>query len=770
MKMKEKSKKMAAILLSVTMVIPQLGQGVFAGEKKNANESPVATTTSEIEETTGTNDVTTTSSVEETTVDVSKKIPDFVVKDYYKYTGKIMIYFTEIEDSQGYNLYLDDDETPIKEISGSGEYISKEDLNDIPDGDHRLRIVRIDKNGVENEWEETTIRKQDYEYVFTEIPQVYIYTANEITDEYHEDSDVIISVIDKDGGACKDIIDNECNIKIRGNSTASADKKPWNIKFGSKTNVLNMGKGKKWCLLANAYDKSLMRNKLAYDFGRQTGLTYTSDSRYVDVYINGKYNGNYLLTVPVEVKKERINIDAYNADSNDILLELGTRYETDVNHFKTGTLGVTFDVNDPEKEGDLDSQLVLKKINRVKQYLTEFEDVLTIGYYPEICNYIDVDSFVDMYIASEFFKNADFNFSSTRFYIKNNKIYAGPLWDFDLSCGNYNPRTYSNMYEDGESYKGIFCKQMPWYEKLFECEEFDQLVKKRYAKRQFIIQNMYKVGSESELSIDYLVANYGKSFERDSAKVSERGAGWSLQGGGGYVGIGYTTTAKWTQWEQPIEFVRDWMKNRNEWLCEQWGIDLQEAYLKSDPTNQEETTTPVVVETTAATAVETTAQVNVETTAATAVETTAQVNVETTAPITVETTTKAGVETTTKAGVETTTKTGVETTTASDAKTTAVPNIKISSAKKAKAKIKVRLKKSTKGINGYELIFYSKKVQKNNNIILKTKVSQNKKRFVIKNNKFKKFKKIYVKIRAYKIVKGKKYYSAKWSSMKRVKK
>ena len=252
-----------------------------------------------------------------------------------------------------------------------------------------------------------------------------------------------------------------------------------------------------------------------------------------------------------------------------------------------------FDVNDPEKEGDLDSALVNQKIARVKEYLSEFEAVLITGDFKDICKYIDVNSFIDMYIAHEYFKNADFNFSSTRFYIKNNKIYAGPLWDFDLSCGNYNPRTSSHMYEDGESYKGIFCREMLWFEKLFECEEFDQMVKDRFKSRQFVIQNMYKKGSTSELSIDYLVDNFGKSFERDSANINERGAGWSLQGGGGYVGIGYTTTAKWTQWEQPIEFVRDWLENRNAWLCEQWGINMDEAYEETTDNRSEITITQV---------------------------------------------------------------------------------------------------------------------------------------------------------------------------------
>lgn len=93
----------------------------------------------------------------------------------------------------------------------------------------------------------------------------------------------------KKGGTYKDITDGECNIKVRGNTTAGATKKPWNIKLSGKKSVLGMDKGKKWCLLANSFDKSLMRNSLVYDLGLQNGVTYSSQSRFVDVYINGTY-------------------------------------------------------------------------------------------------------------------------------------------------------------------------------------------------------------------------------------------------------------------------------------------------------------------------------------------------------------------------------------------------------------------------------------------------------------------------------------------------
>lgn len=521
--------------------------------------------------------------------EVVPTLSDLQVKDYYKYTGKYFIYFTEPEESSGYNVYVDDIAEPVKKINSSGEYLSSQDLEGYDAGTHTMYVANIGTDGRESAKISKKFTVGEQAGTYTNIPQIYIYTDKNITNEYHEDGDVTISVIDKDGGNSKAIYESAGNIKIRGNTTAGAPKKPWNIKLSSKKSVLGMDKGKKWCLLANSFDKSLMRNSLAYDFGLQNGVTYTSQSRFVEVYINGKYNGNYLITEPVEAKTERVDIDAYNADSNDILLELGTRNEPDVDHFTTGTLRTTFDVNDPEKGDDLTDAQVDEKIARVNQYLTEFESVLRNQDYDEISNYIDEDTFINFYIVNELFKNVDFNFSSTRFYIKDNKIYAGPLWDFDLSSGNCKSSYYTDYYTDGVSYKGFYCQSMNWYRQLIKNETFYNKVKERYKNLQYIIQNIYKNTSETTLSIDYLVNTYGASFERNYRSTDLLGAGWSLTNEDGYS---YSAESGWNRWEQPVEFLRNWLQNRNIWICEQWGIDLESAYEESKPVVPEEPETP----------------------------------------------------------------------------------------------------------------------------------------------------------------------------------
>ena len=116
----------------------------------------------------------------------------------------------------------------------------------------------------------------------------------------------IIKILDEDGNVQ---YDGELDyIKGRGNSTWNADKKPYNIKLDSKTDLFGMGKNKSWCLLANATEVSMIRNQLAYDFARGIGIDTTSPTRHVNLYLNGEYAGLYLLTEKVDIGENRIDI------------------------------------------------------------------------------------------------------------------------------------------------------------------------------------------------------------------------------------------------------------------------------------------------------------------------------------------------------------------------------------------------------------------------------------------------------------------------------
>lgn len=123
-----------------------------------------------------------------------------------------------------------------------------------------------------------------------------------------------IMVVDENGGIDYDGVLE--SIQGRGNGTWASDagKLPYNIKLQNSTSLLGMGKAKKWCLIANCNDTSLIKNWLSYDFAEYIGVPNQVIGKPVDVYANGKYMGNYLLCEKVEIKSNRVDInDSYEA-------------------------------------------------------------------------------------------------------------------------------------------------------------------------------------------------------------------------------------------------------------------------------------------------------------------------------------------------------------------------------------------------------------------------------------------------------------------------
>lgn len=399
--------------------------------------------------------------------------------------------------------------------------------------------------------------------VKSDIPQVFITTKEDIKKEAYISAE--ITIVDSKTGSFDTIHDDSARIKIRGNSTAILAKKPFNIKLSTEKSVLGMPAGKKWSMLANYLDTSLMRNKLSYDFAKDIGLDYSCESRYVDVWVNGEYNGNYLITVPVEVGKNRVDIDIENGD---YLLELSVgRVEEGVTYLNTYVH--RFELNDPETLTDEQTAWLFA-------YLVEAENAMKSAEFNNIKKYVDVDSFVDFFIVQELFKNIDVNTSSTRYYIKDKILYAGPLWDMDLIAGNvskHNVFSHYNKYNNwgeygnksGNSCEGLWALNQEmdgpnstigpsWIGYLMKCSEFRSLVYKRYLELQDQIVNLYKDNLLGKNRMDILLDSYGKSFARDVQK-------WPTDV---YRNELYRIEEK--TFDDSVSFLKDFLKKRNDWL------------------------------------------------------------------------------------------------------------------------------------------------------------------------------------------------------------
>ena len=338
----------------------------------------------------------------------------------------------------------------------------------------------------------------------SKLPVMYINTENEapiVTKEEYINAEMKLQ-----GNALFNesewLYNGAIEIKGRGNSTWKRfDKKPYKIKLDNKSDLLDMGENKHWVLLANYIDESLMRNSLAFDFASKLNLI-SMQSTWVDVVLNGKYIGNYLLCEQIRVSDERVDVkdwegmaedaakaiykadgltkeqrdaleeqlktnlkwitsgkivfeekeyvikDYYQYDSADIntgyLIELSAEYD-EISKFMTKR-GAPIMIKEPEYLNTNSEMFAY-----VKGLINAFEDAIYSedGYtnyqgkrvhYSELCN---MDSLVDYWLVIETFYCPDAIWKSRYMYIgEDGLITFGPVWDFDFSSGANNPWIY----------------------------------------------------------------------------------------------------------------------------------------------------------------------------------------------------------------------------------------------------------------------------------------------------------------------------------------
>lgn len=267
-----------------------------------------------------------------------------------------------------------------------------------------------------------------------------------------------------------DVIDKEIKIRGRGNHTWKVEpKKPYKVKFSEKVSLFDDPEDKTWALLANYYDKTMLRNALVFYLGRLSAIDYTPRSHFVELFLNGRYDGTYQLTENLKVSSNRVQ---------GILLEVD-RYATqeeDARYFNTPHLEFPVNIKDPDVEYDDETfnyvkDLVLKAENAI--FSEDFTDPVK-GWKA----FFDVESLVDWYIITELAKDAEAIYMLCHMTIDNcGKINMGPLWDYDMCFGNYTSATYAGC----EQPQGFWLKETPWFKRLFEDPYFSLKVKDRVA-------------------------------------------------------------------------------------------------------------------------------------------------------------------------------------------------------------------------------------------------------------------------------------------------
>ena len=378
---------------------------------------------------------------------------------------------------------------------------------------------------------------------FTGLPIIYVNTNGVAIDSKEDYVEGVASIIG--GENYPDLVEAEMKIKGRGNSTwwqgGVWGKKPYQIKFDDKTEVLNIPKDKKWVLLAELSDKSLIRNKISREMGDISRFDYVPKAEYVELFINDQHAGTYLIGQKVEESKNRVNVG-----DKGYLIEIDqtNRIDEDDVYFTTDGWSKfpsnLFNIKEPSLE------LNSSEYNLIKNHIIDFEEALfgddftdaDLGYRA----FIDLDSFIDWYLINEICKNQDAaTYSSIYFnYIPGEKIKMGPLWDFDLAYGNVD---YSNATYP----EGFHIKSNPWYKRMFEDPYFNSLVKDRFL---YYETNLDMLLNKIDLIEKYLEKSQQKNFEI-----------WPILGQ--YV---WPNPVYYDTHHEEVEHLKDWIEQRMTWL------------------------------------------------------------------------------------------------------------------------------------------------------------------------------------------------------------
>lgn len=370
-------------------------------------------------------------------------------------------------------------------------------------------------------------------------------------------------------------------IEIRGASSTMFPKKSYTVETqtdsGTNNNVpiLGMPPENDWVLYAPYSDKSLVRNVISYKLYEQMGH-WSPRTCYVDLYLNGSYEGIYVLTEKIKQDRFRVDIAALTpADvspdqiSGGYILQIDRTDNLAPEEFWTSPVSPpysssnrnTFEYYDPDF-----FELTSAQSSYIREWMNSVDAVMASSGFknPETGyrKYFDINSFVDYLIFHEINKDVDAYRLSAFFYKSRDsdggKLFAGPPWDYNLTYGNMDyggdiRETFNWMYPKGIS--------MYWFKRLMEDPYFKNKVYCRWRDLANTIATVENMNALIDSSVYAIEPSIDANFER-----------WPILGT--YVWpndfIGDTH-------EEEIEFLKNWISDRLLWIDDQWAYQCDET-------------------------------------------------------------------------------------------------------------------------------------------------------------------------------------------------
>ena len=359
----------------------------------------------------------------------------------------------------------------------------------------------------------------------------------------------------------------KAGIEIRGQSSQQFPMKSYSIELwddngkGINKSLFGLPSESDWVLYAPYNDKTLMHNFLAYTISRQMGR-WAANCRYAELVLNGEYKGIYVLMEKIKRNSGRVNVSKIG--SNDIsgdavtggyIFSIDKEADAWYSKYPAGSSSVQYSYIYPKA-----SSIAQEQKDYIKNYVDGFEDALFSNNYQDKKlgwrKYADEQSFIDYLIVNEVSRNVDgYRLSSFFYKDRNEKINAGPVWDYDLAFRNAN-------YCDGSKIEGWswqfnnICPsdfwQVPfWWNKLNADTAFRSNLFCRWTSlRQNILssQNLYRlIDSISTLTTEARARHFQQ---------------WPVLGQ--YVWPNPSPIP--ANYEEEISTLKSWIDNRLSWI------------------------------------------------------------------------------------------------------------------------------------------------------------------------------------------------------------
>ncbi len=332
----------------------------------------------------------------------------------------------------------------------------------------------------------------------------------------------------------------ELTVRGRGNSSFKMPKYGLKLEFKDKVKLFGMPKNRDWALIANYGDKTHLRNYMMTRLSEWLGAKYTPRMQFVELYLNRKYMGLYLLSESIKVAKNRVNIEE---NDTTFLVEKEDSKKFDPPYVQSDN-GYYYHIKSPKNPSPETEKLLL-------DHIKAFENFAMRPYRydsNEIVEWIDLDDYLLFYWVHEYSKNEDGNFARSVHFTwkKGEPIHFGPLWDFDLAFGNAS-REQNKAPEE-------------WYIR-------------RYRLNYYILQNslvdsaavvFWKEHRETFKALIDSVPLYrsiiDKAIENEYRRwpVMKNTENWALKD-------------PYDSYDEAIETMIEWMKQRYQWIDKEIG-------------------------------------------------------------------------------------------------------------------------------------------------------------------------------------------------------